>query len=811
MGNLLSLWTWGFGSLGGIVNGRDDDACLDRTPSGVRSAITQSSCDDLHLVRVDLSSLWKAGYVPLRRVFNGRDDDACLDRTPLGVRSAIARSPIDHFGLVRASLFLLWKLAYASLRQLVRGRDNDSCQERTALGVRSAIRLSQSDDLVLVGYPLSSVNTVNSAHDKSIDDTNRKTNLSLNSDMTSFGDNIINARTNVVLTTCINVVNDENDTIANGIDRNSKSVFTTNNGGIIAFETTRNKVIDTSNIDSMNIKTISSSNDLFIDKFCFGSVNNSNEIKNGAVVECTDYAVDAYNDGKDQLVCSSNHADFIVDSNTSVDDGDSFKKDNVKTTCIVSSMVDVSNGHATINNEIATNHVFMSGISPSDPPSKCEHENSLSIAACVTKKNDSIDISAKSDVKKNNVFPKSALLKNNVDEDPSKDGKYCHTFSSNAPCSQRTRAAAGAHLFKYNSTPISRITRRRNNKRRRLKEDKHAERLVTLQCTTETEKLGSRYSISFLKHNVMVFDGGTDHETAPTLNSNVQGWCCHKIKDGNLEVCSPPSGDIGLKYQNNFDKHPRFILLPRKEAIGINNNGVKLCKAMINVSKHHNNLVRGTSKAVFGKNKYCCVGSKPRRNAPGIEPCQHRLTGVSSEDWDCIVSAVRRSEHAFYSYADTDAIRHIIEAKKVVSWETMEYSYVKHREAPSIFNGIAFGVNVYLRAHIDNDFTYSVIQVHTDCAEYKIEDDVVCYFCFPRLGIAVALKPGDFLLVNALEYHCLSSRCRNDIDLFCVSSYLKTAVVGGNDNKRELSKEELVCLESFENKNRPMKRSRSNP
>jgi len=79
------------------------------------------------------------------------------------------------------------------------------------------------------------------------------------------------------------------------------------------------------------------------------------------------------------------------------------------------------------------------------------------------------------------------------------------------------------------------------------------------------------------------------------------------------------------------------------------------------------------------------------------------------------------------------------------------------------------------------------------------------------LGIAVALKPGDFLLVNALEYHCLSSRCRNDIDLFCVSSYLKTAVVGGNDNKRELSKEELVCLESFENKNRPMKRSRSNP
>ena len=117
-----------------------------------------------------------------------------------------------------------------------------------------------------------------------------------------------------------------------------------------------------------------------------------------------------------------------------------------------------------------------------------------------------------------------------------------------------------------------------------------------------------------------------------------------------------------------------------------------------------------------------------------------------------------------------------------------------------IFNGIAFGVNVYLRAHIDNDFTYSVIQVHTDCTEYKIEDDVVCYFCFPRLGIAVGLKPGDFLLVNALEYHCLSSRCYTDVDLFCVSSYLKTAVVGGNDNKRKLSEREMACLNTVPNK-----------
>ena len=69
--------------------------------------------------------------------------------------------------------------------------------------------------------------------------------------------------------------------------------------------------------------------------------------------------------------------------------------------------------------------------------------------------------------------------------------------------------------------------------------------------------------------------------------------------------------------------------------------------------------------------------------------------------------------------------------------------------------------------------------------------------CFPRLGIAVALKPGNFLLINALEYHCLSSRCQSDVDIYCVSSYLKTAIVGGNDTTRQLSENEVECLNAF--------------
>jgi len=38
---------------------------------------------------------------------------------------------------------------------------------------------------------------------------------------------------------------------------------------------------------------------------------------------------------------------------------------------------------------------------------------------------------------------------------------------------------------------------------------------------------------------------------------------------------------------------------------------------------------------------------------------------------------------------------------------------------------------------------------------YKIDDDVVVYFCFPTLGVAVPLRPGDFLLFNSYTALCI--------------------------------------------------------
>jgi hypothetical protein len=71
-----------------------------------------------------------------------------------------------------------------------------------------------------------------------------------------------------------------------------------------------------------------------------------------------------------------------------------------------------------------------------------------------------------------------------------------------------------------------------------------------------------------------------------------------------------------------------------------------------------------------------------------------------------------------------------------------------HKKSARYYNGLGFGIDVYLRSHIDCDFTMSIFQAHIDNHDYQVNDRILCDFAFPRIGMAVALWPGDFLLFN---------------------------------------------------------------
>ena len=52
----------------------------------------------------------------------------------------------------------------------------------------------------------------------------------------------------------------------------------------------------------------------------------------------------------------------------------------------------------------------------------------------------------------------------------------------------------------------------------------------------------------------------------------------------------------------------------------------------------------------------------------------------------------------------------------------------------------------------------SVSQIYlNDIDRYAENDTVVAYFCFPTRGVAIPMRPGDFLLFDATLPHSISS------------------------------------------------------
>ena len=74
---------------------------------------------------------------------------------------------------------------------------------------------------------------------------------------------------------------------------------------------------------------------------------------------------------------------------------------------------------------------------------------------------------------------------------------------------------------------------------------------------------------------------------------------------------------------------------------------------------------------------------------------------------------------------------------------------------------------------MDADFTMSITQVFLKGRlEYHLNDDVVAYFCFPTLGVAVPLRPDDYLIFHALIPHCISFCCKLDDEIMQLSLFI---------------------------------------
>ena len=210
-------------------------------------------------------------------------------------------------------------------------------------------------------------------------------------------------------------------------------------------------------------------------------------------------------------------------------------------------------------------------------------------------------------------------------------------------------------------------------------------------------------------------------------------------------------------------------------------------------------LSRGKAKTVFGdpgkRIQYKCVGVRPSINSAEVVPYPSWSESLGPAHWSRIMGMVSFAETVFELYVDRDVLKHIRATKRVVDFKTMSSPTFAGYSIPTAkyFGGVAFGKNVFLRAHSDEDFTFSVALVLPKGLDwYSVDDAPIAHFCYPTHGIAIPMRPGDLVPFNSRIPHCISSRSKLSNDIMCISLYLKTAVVGLNDNTIPLDRIQTI-------------------
>jgi hypothetical protein len=241
-----------------------------------------------------------------------------------------------------------------------------------------------------------------------------------------------------------------------------------------------------------------------------------------------------------------------------------------------------------------------------------------------------------------------------------------------------------------------------------------------------------------------------------------------------------------------------FTLVPRHQSIGVLTNA---SRTVTSLDALHDATARGEKMGkkripVAEENdKYFTVGLKPNRNSKGIDESWPK--DVAEEDREEMVHLMTRCEHLGKGYLPSDDLRALDEAALLGGWKQ-----IKGKKPLRLWRSLSCGKNHYLNLHTDEDFFYCMATIASrhgwkcDVDRYAIDAEVCCYFVFAKQGVAVALRPGDTLLFNPMYEHCLSSRtvAYMQKDIFTLSLYLKTAIVGKHDNSLPLTEEEQYLL-----------------
>ena len=357
-----------------------------------------------------------------------------------------------------------------------------------------------------------------------------------------------------------------------------------------------------------------------------------------------------------------------------------------------------------------------------------------------------------------------------------------HVFKSNKPCSQRTQVAA--LVAKASSMPRSSAQRYCRNKKRQKQED------ALKEITEAPDSL--KISSSVLQKFCLVFTN--DPTDGPLELSKCTPNVPHPVSLSSWKVIGE-SGDQGSIFPPDNQKLPAFLKPPR-QILTSDNVTQYLLDVLEKLETTCNHQSRGKSRYVGcdeHKTNYITLGVHANRGRKGL--VDSKFSKLKAKEKWVILQFIKQLETQLekwidwsYSFAFENAARN------------GEFKLWSHKgKSTHFFSSVAFGRNVFLQAHTDNDFGLSISVVMLVEPSNKDKDEVLAQFVFSEHGQVVALRHLDIIIFNPLEYHCVSKRATKH-DIFCLTCYLKTAVVGKNDNTISITDNEKAILAAAKNK-----------
>ena len=354
---------------------------------------------------------------------------------------------------------------------------------------------------------------------------------------------------------------------------------------------------------------------------------------------------------------------------------------------------------------------------------------------------------------------------------------YTQIFKgTSGTCSKRTRAALNAMTAAATSNVKGQKGRRGRMKRKKIgKIPNYSINQETMINPDELRTMASKFydnSDSRSKHTV------TQLELIDTT-------------DGAVVYLSEMDATFG-------EKVPAFILIPRRDSISTMGKSAKKVIPALNrilQSEKSNNRSQKKTGQSSSNSSYSILGEKVLRGSHGVSTDKiSQLDDESSRNTrNTLVKWANRLEKLSHTVLHSNMLRGLQAAFKLNDWNSL----VSQNKHGGTYVSLATSKNYRAPAHVDKDFFLSLHQanVYKD-GPYELNDDIVQYMCFPGIGTAVGLRPGDLLIFNPGTYHCLSEKetMFKDVDVHVSTLYIKTAHVGKNDNRLPLSQNEQALL-----------------